>query len=1194
MSGAGQPDTVEALLVRLAERRRVRLEGPSNSHAALLLARLVRSGAIEMPLVLLVPAEEQAQQLSRDLTFFLGRGGELDGRVLPRVTRLPAVDASPYAELSADGPAAQARASVLAQLLWSDSTASTSQRSGAAPVEVLVCSAPSLQRKVIPRQVFLSLSARVSIGETIDRDDLSASLVAAGYERCDVVDDPGTFAVRGGLVDIYPPTNRFPTRIELFGDEVESIRLFDSQTQRTLRQVDSVEIYPVREVVRPPRNVLRERLLGLADQLDHPTRAIRALIDRLEADRHCVGVEAFVPAFYEHMEPLWSYLGADISWVLFDPPGLQIALAEQLNRFEQAYRDRVHAGQLAFEPAEFLCTPGEVEQRIDRAARVELGGPSGHDDDIPVVRATTTDHAQLTASLARARAARGEEILTKLAEQMHRWTGAGELVVVAAGDQARADKLDALLRAHEVQAVRRDQVGASELLGSPLPDPAVWLQPGELSAGFRSAEGLVLISHEEILGPRARRRTQKRPFGARLGDLRQLSDGDPIVHAEHGIGRYRGLVQLSPEGVAADFLLLEYAAGDRLYLPVHRLSQVQRYVGADGRAPALDKLGGATWERKRRKAEADVRRFSEELLQLYAQRAALSGRSHTVDAAEYAEFEATFPFNETPDQLEAIGQTLQDLAEERPMDRLVCGDVGFGKTEVALRAAFVAAMAGRQVAVLAPTTVLVEQHFRTFTERLAPYPLRVESVSRFRRPTELRQILPDISAGRVDVVVGTHRLLSADVRFKDLGLLVIDEEQRFGVKHKEWLKRMRTQVDVLAMTATPIPRTLQLSMVGLREISLIATPPADRLAIRTVTCRYDEALVRDAIRKELSRGGQVFFVHNEVQTIDEWAERLRKLVPDARIAVGHGQMDARRLERVMVDFVKGRYDVLVCTTIVESGLDIPRVNTMFVNRAHRFGLSQLYQIRGRIGRSHMRAYCYLLVPDFERMSDEARERVKLLQQFTELGSGFSIASHDLELRGAGDLLGNRQSGHVAALGFDAYARILEDAVAELKGEPIVRETDPDLNIKVAAFIPQEYVEDTGQRLDLYKRLSDVCSEEGTVKQLLAEIADRYGQLPQEVQALGQLMVVKGLAMELKAAAVELTSGRLTLTLLDETPLAGDLVAELVGREASRFALRPPARLVCRLATPSEGESLRAAEQTLRELIGRARERANTA
>ena len=692
---------------------------------------------------------------------------------------------------------------------------------------------------------------------------------------------------------------------------------------------------------------------------------------------------------------------------------------------------------------------------------------------------------------------------------------------------------------------------------------------------------MVVITEEEIFGPRARRAAPRRA-GPAFGDLQNLQVGDYVVHEEHGIGLYRGLTKLPVKGTPIDFLQLDYESGT-LYLPVYRLAALQRYVGGDGAKPKLDRLGGITWEKTRRKASAEVRQLAEELLQLYAQREALPGHAFPTADSLYREFEATFPFEETEDQQRAIEEVLGDMEAGRPMDRLVCGDVGYGKTEVALRAALRAVQGGRQVAMLAPTTVLVEQHYVTFAERFRDYPVHVAALSRFKPRADQVETIKKLAEGRLDIVIGTHRLLSADVRFKDLGLLIIDEEQRFGVAHKERLKKLRTQVDVLTLTATPIPRTLHLAMVGMREISIIATPPADRLAIRTILCRWDPNLVRDGIRRELQRGGQVFFVHNRVQDLDEWAARVQALVPEARVATGHGQMDERRLERVMVDFVDHQYDVLVCTTIIESGLDIGRANTMFVNQADRFGLAQLYQLRGRIGRSRERAICYLMVPAEDALTPDAKARLAVLQRFTELGAGFSIASHDLEIRGAGELLGARQSGAIAAVGFDMYTRLLEEAVAELRGESLQRERDPELTTDLPGYVPDDYCPDVGQRLDLYKRLS-AAPDEDAVAELLVEVEDRFGRPPDEVRLLADLMVCKCLARQLHATTLEISETKVALALGETTPLDPARVAKLVGGRRSLFRLSPDMRLTRTFTEAERGTRAASAKKILQDLL----------
>jgi transcription-repair coupling factor (superfamily II helicase) len=659
----------------------------------------------------------------------------------------------------------------------------------------------------------------------------------------------------------------------------------------------------------------------------------------------------------------------------------------------------------------------------------------------------------------------------------------------------------------------------------------------------------------------------------------------------NGVGLYKGLTKLPLRGAPLDFLHLEYEGG-ALYLPVWRLNEVTRYVGAEGAKPKLDRLGGVTWEKTRRKVSAEVKKLAEELLLLYAQRQALPGHAFPPGDAVFHEFEATFPFEETPDQQKAIDDVIADMEQARPMDRLVCGDVGYGKTEVALRASLKAALDGKQVAVLAPTTVLVEQHAQTFAARFHGWPVRVAGLSRFASRAEQTRVIKDLAEGEIDVVIGTHRLLSNDVRFKELGLLVVDEEQRFGVTHKERIKKLRTQIDVLTLTATPIPRSLHMALMGMREMSIIATPPADRLAIRTFVARPDDDIIKEGIAKELARGGQVFFVCHRIgegkladgeRTLSQWAEHIRALVPAARVTTAHGQMDPDALEKIMVEFVAGAHDVLVCTTIVESGLDIPRANTMFVNRADAFGLAQLYQLRGRIGRSRERAFCYLLVPPLDTLSSDAKQRLQVLQRFTELGAGFQIASHDLEIRGAGDLLGGQQSGHITAVGFDMYTKILEEAVAELKGEAIRRERDPELNVDVPGFIPDDYVPDTGQRLDLYKRLSD-ATDEDAVRALLEEIHDRYGEVPAEVKALAELMVVKGLGRRLGAASIELTPDKLVLALDSEaTPLKPEAVLKLINRPRSPYRLTPDMRLLRAFAEGEKKDRLQAAKRALLEL-----------
>ncbi len=1154
------------------DQRVITLQGCDGSYLALIMARLVRTGRLSLPLVVLTPDEDSAQGLAGDLSFFLGDEDQGEAGTLPRVMHLPAIETSPYVEISFDRAAMMSRMGVLFRL------------SQGYQGEILVASASAWRRRVMPRRAFVELCDLYQAEEEVDREAAITRLVACGYNRAQVVEDPGTFSVRGGILDLFPPLSRYPFRLEFFSDLVESIRLFDPVSQRTLRPIPEVVIHPVRETIPTGQGEVRGRILQAADAVNYPSSRTRALLEEVASGREFFGIEAITPAFHDELEPVSAYLPPGVPLLVVDPEGISRVFSDEDSQSERAFAARLAEGRLTFPPGDFFVPQTQLAEEMARHPRILA---CAAEESGAVVSCPSRDNSDLALDLRRAQSERGEQILKTLAARLRRWQAADRPVVIAAGGKGQRDRLEALLKGYGVICDVRDEPGTPDLLAESPAGGAVQLQPGELRSGFRLAEGLVVLAEEEIFGPKARKRRTKRLAGPGLGDLRELREGEHIVHAEHGIGLYQGLVKLDIKGVPADYLRLEYAGGDRLYLPVYRMNLVQKFSGADGPAPRLDRMGGATWDKKRSRVKKDVRKLAEELLQLYAQRASLSGYAFPPPDAAFNEFEATFPFSETPDQLQAVQDVQEDLAAPRPMDRLICGDVGFGKTEVALRAAFIAAMSGKQVALLAPTTVLVEQHCRTFTDRMKQYPLRVESLSRFRNRAEVRTVLADMALGRVDITIGTHRLLSSDVRFKDLGLLIIDEEQRFGVTHKEKLKRLRTQVDVITLTATPIPRTLQMSMMGMREISIIATPPVDRLAIRTFVSRYDDALVEEGITKELDRGGQVFFVHNRVDTIDQWAARIAALVPRARIAVAHGQMEPAKLERVMVDFVSGQYDILICTTIIESGLDIPRANTMFVNRADCFGLAQLYQLRGRIGRSRHRAFCYLMVPGLESMSDDARQRLNTLQRFTELGSGFSIASHDLEIRGAGDLLGAKQSGCIAAVGFETYGRILEEAVAEIKGEAIIRESDPELNTRVPAFIPDDYVEDTGQRLELYKRLSNAATDEDAIGDLLAEMRDRYGERPQEVDALGELMVLKGLASALGASVLDLTETRLSLTLSENTPLDPDTVIPLVSDKHSGFKLTPEMRLIRTLRRDEQRSPMEAAKKILHGLLAHA-------
>jgi transcription-repair coupling factor (superfamily II helicase) len=1170
--------------------RTVELYGAAGSLGAALAARLAaRAGA--GPVVWVCADEDAAETRLDDLSFFIPAApASEDPLAPPAALQLPAPDPSPYAEMQPDRRALLGRMAALFRLAR-----------GFAP-RVLVASAPALFRRVVPRAPFDALCWTIRAGASLDRDETIAALTRAGFSRASVVEDPGTFAVRGAVIDVFPPVYKHPVRLELFGDEVEALRLYDAATQRTLRPLPELHLHPVRDTIRTEGADPRAKVLAAADAAVFPSSKTRHILDQIEEGEAFFGMEALAPAFHARMETVFDYLPADALLVVEDPEAVVEAARRHASKLRETAQSRRAEHRLALDAHEFVLLEDEARAALEARTRVEVrpvevvhAGPEG--SAAPRVRLAAEPNTGLRAELQRARAEQtGErmhaahpdaaaiDVGKPLRDKLRAWMSDGQRVRLVAPNRAHAERLSGLLAAWGLEAETVGRGHAPDDLferGAPLA-----VLTGSLSRGFRlPADRLVLVSEEEIFGPRAHREARVPPksvAGPGLGDLGEIAEGDAVVHDEHGIGRYRGLKKLTVRGVPQDFLHLEYDGGS-VYVPVYRIGLCHRYSGGEVDAIRLDKLGGKTWADKRRRVSAEARKVAEELLQLYAQRAALEGHAFPAPDATFREFEETFPFDETPDQERAIETVLGDMQNGVPMDRLVCGDVGYGKTEVALRATLLAVLGGKQVAVLAPTTVLAEQHLQNFGERFADFPVRVAGLSRFRGKAEQTKTVASLAAGQLDVVIGTHRILSRDVRFKDLGLVVVDEEQRFGVAHKERLKELRTQVDVLTLTATPIPRTLQMSMGGLREISIIATPPADRLAIRTFVCRHDPALLGDALSKELARGGQVFYVHNRVEDIAKEAEKVRALAPaGTRVAIGHGQMPEGELEKVMVDFVDGKHDVLVCTTIIESGLDIPRANTMIVNRADRFGLAQLYQLRGRIGRSRERAFCYLVVPDEGRMTPEAKARLAVLQRFTELGAGFQVATHDLEIRGAGELLGERQHGAVAAVGFETYAKILEEAVAELKGEPIKRELDPEITVDVPAFLPDDYLPDTGQRLDFYRRLAQ-ARDEDDVRATLEELEDRYGPLPEEARLLGDVMVDKTLVRALGAQAYELSAARVVLTLGETTRLEPAKVLKLVQSRGSRWKLSPDMRLAYSFTEAEKVARLPAARARLTEL-----------
>lgn len=1147
------------------------------------------------PTLVVAGDSDQARRFAEDLRFFVPDG----------VLYLPALDTTPFLEVAPDRRAAMDRLAVLFHL------------ARGLPWRFLVTSGPALLRRVAPRAAVEARSLLVEVETELEREDLIAVLTAGGYLRVPVVEDPGTFAVRGGIIDVFPPHARNPARIELDDWLVASIKRFDPDDQRTLEALDRVFIHPVRDTVLAGDE--RKRALGrvrdLCDEANVPTSRRNALLDDLESGRAFYGLDGLLPAFYDRLQTPFDYIPKEAPAVLLDPRSVARAVDLELTRASDDREAKVGDGAPAFPLESLYLTEEELVERLEERRRILIhrvavgGAPtrietplsryeSVREEDLLDLGAE--DHTPLTLELKARRSVGADGGLAPLAARTRGWLEMGLRVFFSARTRTQAERLVSLLRGYDLPVDTHAEPFDPALLEAP-PSGRARVVVGELHDGFAwASEGTVIVTEAEVFGTKSRRRSKRRKARGKraqafLEDLRELKVGDYVVHVDHGIGVYRGIerkaIQQSSferlrgeEPRQVEVLVIEYAKDDKLFLPVTRLNLIQKYAG-EGSKPKLDRLGGSTFAKKKAKVRAAVRQMADELLALYARRAAKSRPALSPPDRAYAELEATFPFEETPDQAQAIEDVLADLEQEHPMDRLVCGDVGFGKTEVAMRAAFRVAMSGRQVAVLCPTTVLAQQHFQSFRQRFEAYPLKIEVLSRFVSKQKSAEVLAGLKDGSVDVVVGTHRILSKDVHFANLGLLVVDEEQRFGVVHKERLKQLRTDVDVLTLSATPIPRTLQMAIGGLRSLSLIATPPVDRRAVRTFACRWDDHTIREAIQRELDRGGQAFFVYNRVEGLYERATRLQELLPHARIGVAHGQMKERELERAMTDFVEGQFDVLCSTAIVESGLDIPRANTILIDRADMFGLAQLYQLRGRVGRSRERAYCYLITPPPSAMSDEARQRIEALERFTELGSGFQVASLDMELRGVGDLLGAEQSGNVALVGFDLFVHMLEEAVAQLRGEEIEQEIDPEVTVDVEHYLPDDYIDDVGLRLSLYKRLATLPDEE-SIQDLAAEMEDRFGPPPRQALDLVRVMMLRPALRHYRVLGCQASRKRVTLHLRQDTPLDPAKVIALVGQPRSPWKLTPDMKLSYRFDDDETSDAIdrvRALLQMLRPL-----------
>ncbi|HEV2881282.1 MAG TPA: transcription-repair coupling factor [Pyrinomonadaceae bacterium] len=1154
----------------------------SGAARALVLAALQRETGMRLAIV--VEASRDLEQWDRDLCFWSEalrrrRGADEEehaGANAVAVLTLPASEGDPYAGASPHAENLERRALTLWRL---------AQGQGS----FVLLTARALARRTVKPEQLRATGATLRRDEDHAPEELIELLLASGYVREDPIGAVGEFSLRGGILDVWSPGHERPVRVEFFGDTVDSIREFDPETQLSVAQLQRIEIVPMREYAvgaddfRLWAELARERW---ADE-----RYARALRDRtVHADEGetFAGWEWLVSLVHSTPASAFDYLQRETVFVADEPAALETFLGNTYETLSARYGEMESADEIALSPEELYLTAEELRQGIGGVPRVELrtlGRAAAATDErfageAEAAAAVTIGRARTTAAplflfpaVERApeiewntRAARRYHgRIAELAADVRRMQTQGEARVVFAMPSAGvAERVGEMLAEYNV-AARVALAGE----GGALEEGQALVTVGRLSGGFElPSAGLIVHVENDLFdeahdgatvehrapgtgqaSTSAKRPRKKSKTAAFLSDFRDLKVGDFVVHIDHGIARFGGLqtLDLGP-GRRGEFMLLFYADEAKLYVPVERLDLVQRYSSAEGHEPVLDRLGGLGWQKTKAKAKRAMRDMADELLRLYAERKLVGGYAYAADSPWQREFEDGFEYVPTPDQETAIEDVKADMEATTPMDRLLCGDVGYGKTEVAMRAAFKAVMESKQVAVLTPTTVLAYQHYETFTARYAAFPVRVELLSRFRTPKEQKEVVKRVEAGEVDILVGTHRILSKDLKFRDLGLVIVDEEQRFGVAHKERLKQLKKKVDVLTLSATPIPRTLNMSLMGLRDMSIIETPPRDRLAIQTQVVQFGESVIKSGIELELGRGGQVFFIHNRVETIETVAALVKRLVPQARVCVAHGQMNEKEMEAVMLDFMAYKYDVLVATTIIENGIDIPRANTIIINRADHYGLAQLYQLRGRVGRSNRRAYAYLLIPSEQELTPIARRRLAAIREFSDLGAGFRVAALDLELRGAGNLLGGQQSGHMDALGFDLYTQMLERTVSELRGEDVQDETSVSLNLGADVAISEDYISDMGQRLRTYKRIASARDDE-TLRQIRAETEDRYGRIPESVERLLAYARLRRTAETIGVLSLDRTPGGIAIKLSEKARVAPEKLLALVGTRA---------------------------------------------
>jgi len=1119
------------LLKAIGGKDHIAVSGLKGASKALILSALYKT--IGKPMIAIMPAEDDSTAMTLDLQFFseFFNGNEKTNEQEDSSAKeeeflcFPGTRCEPFELLSPHIDISKQRVHTLFQALNRDKF-------------FIVASATAASRFILPKEIFSSSIIRLSLDTTLSIDELSEKLIRQGYKRVETVVNLGEFCIRGGIVDVFSPASPHPYRIDLFGDEIDSLRYFEPSNQRSMGETDTAVILPVRELIIDERGLSPlEKVLEKAQNVDDIDLAV-LYQEATKEGAHFPGIENFTPLYYEKLNTLFDYLPDDAIVVLIDPDYTLEGIKRTLENLERSFNKTDFYAKIGLKPSDYYCAPEEFTHCFNGKKQISLY-------TLKMVKQNSNNN-DISFDSSYLHPKKNPHIVSIL-NRVDALAPYLSNIFITCDNSRQVNRLEKEAKLEREELLQKKE-GNKSLL-----QKKINFITGNLSSGFLfSLLDAGFIVEAELFG-RSKEKKPKSKFRFRRfqSDFSDLAVNDFIVHTDHGIGQYKGLVKMKLDGDEQEFLNILYADGDRLYLPMDRLYLVQKYISAGNYKPKLDKLGATNWTRVKKKAKLAIRIMAEELLKLYASRELAEGIPFSPDSLWQREFEAGFEYEETEDQFEAIEEVKKDMESPKPMDRLVCGDVGYGKTEVAIRAAFKSVTDGKQVALLVPTTVLAQQHFQTFTERMKTYPINIEMLSRFRSKAEQKKILENLFKGRLDIIIGTHRLLQKDVKFNDLGLLIVDEEHRFGVRDKERIKELKKNIDVLTLTATPIPRTLHMALSQIRNLSIIDTPPENRLPIHTTVAKFDKKIIKEAIEFELKRGGQVYFIHNRVHTIDNVARLISRLVPDARIAIAHGQMKESHLEKVMLKFLSREFDVLVCSTIIESGIDIPSVNTIIINRADTFGLAQLYQLRGRVGRDKYQAHAYLLIPGQKLITQTARKRLEIIQEMTQLGSGFRIATHDLEIRGAGNILGAEQHGHMNAIGYDLYIQLLERCIEELKGNVTDGDFVSHIDLATGAKIPDYYISDDNQRLMMYKKIS-MSRNLKELTDIKQEFADRFGTPPEEVIELLRIAELRIRAKELKIKEVSHLENSIKFSFDNTTPIDPEQMVKLIHRFPKRI------------------------------------------